>query len=101
MDVVISERMMDTFDIHRMSIMPLFFQTGYLTVEEVLFDEIPERYRLKIPNFEVREAFFLQIIDEFTENGTDFAETAFRKIRDSLKTGDLSHLHFSAGMMLR
>jgi len=41
-----------------------------------------------MPNLEVREAFYLNIIAEFTEN-EDYAESAYWRIKDSLKAGDL------------
>jgi hypothetical protein len=42
-----------------------------------------------MPNLEVREAFNLQLITEFTENDYDFTEAAYRRIRESLKSGNL------------
>ena len=87
-ELELSERSLDTFDIRNMSIAPLLFQTGYLTVEERRRRGDPESYVLRMPNLEVREAFYLGIIAEFTEN-VDYAETAYWRIKDSLKTGDL------------
>jgi len=74
-DLELSERSLDTFDIHKMSIVPLLFQTGYLTVDERRFRGDSESYVLRMPNLEVREAFYLGIIAEFTEN-VDYTETA-------------------------
>ena len=42
-----------------------------------------------MPNFEVRMAFNLHILAEFAESGTAFAESSYRKILESLETGDL------------
>ena len=85
----IGEWSLDTFDIHNMEVESLLFQTGYLTVKELLSEQEPPVYILEIPNFEVRIAFNLHILAEFTERGSRFAETAYRRIRESLKTGDL------------
>ena len=81
---------LDTFDIQRIEAEPLLFQTGYLTVKEVLPDTVPSLYLLDIPNFEVRMAFNLHILAEFTESGASTAESAYHRIKKSLKTGDLT-----------
>ena len=80
---------LDTFDIKKMEAEPLLLQTGYLTVKEILPDPAPAVYLLGIPNFEVRFAFNLHILAEFTESGGSLATTAYRRIKESLKTGDL------------
>ena len=89
-DLEISERALDNFDIRKMNISPLLFQTGYLTVDSTRFRGDSLSYLLKMPNLEVREAFYLNIIAEFTETGDDFAESAYWRIKESLETGDLN-----------
>jgi len=91
-DLEISEMSLDLVDIQKMSVAPLLFQTGYLTVDEVKYDPPPAVYKLRMPNHEVREAFNLQLISEFTETDHDFTETAYRRIRESLKNGDLREM---------
>ena len=88
----ISERVLDTFDINRISIAPLLFQTGYLTIAEKRFRGVSESFLLKIPNNEVKEAFYLNIIAEFTENDDAFAESAYWQIKESLRTGNLVNI---------
>ena len=88
----ISERVLDNFDIRRMEIEPLLFQTGYLTVKEVLPAMGSTLYRLDMPNLEVREAFNLQIIAELTEKGDVFTETSYRRLHGALETGDLQKM---------
>jgi len=87
--IEISERTLDTFDIRKMSIAPLLFQTGYLTIDKTSFRGDSESYLLKTPNLEVTEAFHLNIVAELTENDEDVAETAYWRIKESLRTGDL------------
>ena len=50
---------LDTFDITKMGVEPLLFQTGYLTIKKVLPSMGSPLYLLDIPNFEVGEAFNL------------------------------------------
>ena len=80
---------LDTFDIQRIEVEPLLFQTGYLTVKEVVPETAPPVFLLEIPNFEVRMAFNLHILAEFTESGAVFAESSYHRLMKSLKSGDL------------
>jgi hypothetical protein len=84
-----SERTLDSVDIRKMSVAPLLFQTGYLTVESVNYDPPPAAYNLRMPNHEVKEAFNLNLIAEFTENDQDFTEHSYWEIRESLRSGNL------------
>ena len=86
------ERVLETYDIKKMDIESLLFQTGYLTVKEVIHRIGPSVYLLDIPNLEVREAFNLQMLAELTESGESLADSAFRGISDSLETGDLQKM---------
>ena len=88
----IGEWSLDKFDIHKMEVEPLLFQTGYLTVKEILPKEMPSVYVTDIPNFEVRLAFNLHILADFTEAGSTLAESAHRKIREALKAGELQDM---------
>jgi len=88
----ISERALDNFEIRKLSIAPLLFQTGYLTVGAIRNRGDTESYVLKIPNFEVKEAFYLNILAEFTENEEDVTESAYWRIKESLDNGDLHNM---------
>ena len=85
----ITEMMLDTFDIDRIAIEPLLFQTGYLTVREVEDAKIPPAYVLDIPNQEVRDAFNLQVVSAFTESGEIRTGQAKMEINEALESGDL------------
>jgi len=88
----ITEMMLDTFDIRKMEIEPLLFQTGYLTVKEVIKTRGSPIYRLDMPNFEVRDAFNLQILSGLTENGDVSTGQAKFEIREALESGDLQKM---------
>jgi len=53
------------YDIERLELIPLLFQTGYLTIKEIE-DQII--YRLGYPNLEVEKSFTLNLAKNFTEN---------------------------------
>ena len=88
----ITEKVLDSVDIHKMEAEPLLFQTGYLTVKEVIETRIPPVFVLEIPNLEVRDAFSLQIVSALTESGDSAAERAQFEIRDALEAGDLQRV---------
>ena len=50
-------RLLDSFDIRQIELEPLLFQTGYLTVKEIMIEKVPPVYVLEVPNYEVRDAF--------------------------------------------
>ena len=63
----INEYMLDSIEIENITIEPLLFQTGYLTIKEIPITLGSPVYILDIPNFEVREAFNLQVLSALTE----------------------------------
>ncbi len=55
-----SESLLSTFDVDRMSVQALLFQTGYLTIA----GEEDGRYRLDYPNLEVRQSLGEALLEE-------------------------------------
>ena len=75
----LGEWALDTFEIDNIEVEALLFQTGYLTVKEILPEQEPPVYLLDIPNYEVRIAFNLHLLAEFTRKGGVYTETAYRR----------------------
>jgi len=88
----ITEDMLDTFEIERIELEPLLFQTGYLTVKEVAETMGPPVYTLDVPNYEVRDAFSMQIVSALTESGDVRAGQAKLQISAALESGDLQKM---------
>ena len=91
-DTEIGEWALNSFDIQDLSAAPLLFQTGYLTIKEILYNQTPAVYVLSAPNFEVKTAFNLYILASFTEKESGATESAYRKIKESLITGNLNEM---------
>ena len=83
------EEMLEVFDIERIEIEPLLFQTGYLTVKEITERIGSPIYLLDIPNYEVRDAFSAQIVSALTESGEVQTGQAQIEIGAALESGDL------------
>ena len=92
-NLLITELTLDSADFERIEAEPLLFQTGYLTIKDVITTKDDELiYLLDIPNFEVREAFNLQVLSSFTESGQTDAQKAKIEIFEALKNGDLQKM---------
>ncbi|MCL2164483.1 MAG: ATP-binding protein [Oscillospiraceae bacterium] len=85
----LTERVLDTFDIQKIELEPLLFQAGYLTVKETMQTRGAPIYLLGIPNFEVRDAFNMQLLSAMTESGDVRTEQSKIEIGEALQSGDL------------
>ncbi len=64
----------DNYDISRLEILPLLFQTGYLTIKE----RKRNIYKLGYPNLEVKESMLQHLIGAFAHgNASESAKTAY------------------------
>ena len=91
-DFRMGEWELDTFDVHGIQVAPLLFQTGYLTVKEVVTGMGSASYLLDIPNREVAEALNLHILAILSEKENAFAGTAYRNILEALMRSDLQRI---------
>ena len=62
---VTSDLLGSSSSVRAFPLIPLLFQTGYLTIEEVIQTGIKKQYRLNYPNEEVRESFIVHIAASF------------------------------------
>ncbi len=77
----ISTKILDKYEIKNMSLLPLLFQTGYLTIKHK--DLRTRRITLDYPNFEVEEAFSVHLLSEFTIGKVDKTEMLVFDMIDS------------------
>ncbi len=62
-----SERAFSTYEIEHLEALPLLFQSGYLTIQDI-DDSFAERlYLLDYSNFEVKQAFLSELLGHFSE----------------------------------
>ncbi|MCK9477763.1 MAG: ATP-binding protein [Candidatus Muirbacterium halophilum] len=69
-NLIVNKTMLDSFDIDDIKLEILLWQTGYLTIDEQFdfFDEV--RYRLKIPNKEVKISLMSSVVEFLTKNSS-------------------------------
>ncbi len=66
------EEVFSSFDIDRMHVVSLLFQTGYLTIKEILYGSRRKRfYILSYPNLEVKEALLVYLLGDFSPKFAD------------------------------
>ncbi len=86
-DLRVREMGFSTYEIETLSILPLLFQTGYLTIKE--YEPTRRLYRLGYPNFEVEEAFLTYLLAEFNERERSFNDNFLWKLTDALESHQL------------
>jgi hypothetical protein len=62
----ISELSFSTYDIERLNVLPLLYQSGYLTIKN--YNENSMLYRLGYPNREVENAFLTLLLEDFNQS---------------------------------
>ena len=65
-NVVVNNTILDKYDIENLALVPLLFQTGYLTVKSL--DPMTGDMVLDYPNKEVRESMYQFLIDDLAKN---------------------------------
>lgn len=80
---------LESSDLREPDLKSLLFQTGYLTIEEVVLLYGVEKFKLCVPNFEVRNALYSLLFSNLADlNTADASKSSFDLIY-SLATGDL------------
>ncbi len=76
-----------TYEIESLSLVPLLFQTGYLTIKD--YDVDTQRYALSYPNTEVEDAFLTYLLGAFSERDHGLNEEYLWQLVDTLRARDL------------
>ena len=88
----LSEYMLDMAELGKIAVEPMLFQAGYLTVKETIQTRGSPAYRVGMPNFEVREAFNLNVVSALTENDEVRTGRMRLDIDRALQAGDLQRM---------
>lgn len=86
-DLRLRELAFSTFEIDVLAIVPLLFQTGYLTIKA--YEPERRRYTLSYPNTEVRDAFLTYLLSAFSDRKRDLNEEYLWQLIDALEARDL------------
>ncbi len=69
-NIRVDERVIESFDVEKLKIESLLFQTGYLTIKKVYEKRLGYEYELGVPNLEVQVSLSNLIIDYLTNQTT-------------------------------
>lgn len=78
---------LNAYDIERLQLIPLMFQTGYLTIKN--YDEEDDLYELSYPNEEVRRSYVSLLADAYTHSYNEPIQVMATEIRNALRIADL------------
>ena len=81
---------LEAFDIERLKIIPLLFQTGYLTIKD--YDHEEDIYYLKYPNMEVEKSFAEILLENISEQSGSIIFA--KKLGRSFKNEDHENIKF-------
>lgn len=84
---VISPTSLEKYEIDNLTLIPLLFQTGYLTIKK--YDRIKGEYTLAYPNREVALSFSEHFLAEHTTGKFDVADSLLIKIRKNFEQEDI------------
>jgi Predicted AAA-ATPase/PD-(D/E)XK nuclease superfamily len=74
---------LSAYDIEKLQIIPLMFQTGYLTIKS--YDAEDNLYLLNYPNEEVRQSYMSMLADAYTHNDNEPVIVLATELRNALK----------------
>ncbi len=90
--IIAGPELEEQHDIHRMNLIPLLYQTGYLTI--VKYEEGAGKYHLKFPNLEVRSSFMNHLLGGLTDLSGSQMMPYFDTLSKSLEEHDLETFIF-------
>jgi len=65
-NLIATKETFDSYDLEDIDIKAALFQSGYLTIKEIVQDDHLQSYQLGFPNYEVRHAFNAHLLKAFT-----------------------------------
>ena len=87
-NIAISPTSLEAYRIDNIQLIPLMFQTGYLTIKDI--DPETDIYTLDYPNQEVRSAFLENLANNYIQNSEDEQSVILAlQISTALKEGNL------------
>ncbi|MDR2042072.1 MAG: ATP-binding protein [Tannerella sp.] len=98
----VQEAVFSSYDPECLGIIPLLFQTGYLTIKDITRDEESYKriYRLEPPNLEVRDAFTDHLFKAYTELPMEEMTRLHTDMRRQIRTCDGEGLEQSLRAMI-
>jgi len=78
-----------TYELEQLDILPLLFQTGYLTIKD--YEAESQVYELSYPNYEVEDAFRTWLLGAFSQLENSLSDSHLGQLLDALKANNLNN----------
>lgn len=90
-NIVLDEKHFESYDTNDMNIYALLFQTGYLTIKKVKYDNssYEKEYTLSYPNLEVKQSFLNFLLKDLSTNKQIDKAMKINNLVKSLKKDDI------------
>lgn len=85
----VPELTFSTYAIESLDLIPLLFQTGYLTIKAFRQDDFGEVYTLSYPNYEVKRSFLAHLLSAYNQIEVALSESHLRHLLSALAAQDL------------
>jgi len=83
-----SQESLGNFSIDKIPLIPLLFQTGYLTISD--YDQKTNKFKLDFPNFEVERSFTQFFVETLTQSSNGQLNRLSSQLIHALNTNDLT-----------
>jgi hypothetical protein len=89
-EIEIGVSALSSYDIQKLDLIPLMFQTGYLTIKS--YSDIDDLYVLSYPNKEVRKSYIEVLMTAYSHADAGFGVAYVVKIRQFLEKGEIDRV---------
>ncbi|HMQ50448.1 MAG TPA: AAA family ATPase, partial [Saprospiraceae bacterium] len=89
-EVKVSEAFLEKFSLSDIHMTGLLFQTGYLTIREVIYRGMIRTFVLGYPNEEVRHSMMHNLVEAFTFRSASVVSNALIHMQEGLEQGDFT-----------
>ncbi len=87
----VDEAIFESYDIENLEVLSMLFQTGYLTIKDIVPVGIKSKYVLSYPNEEVKESFLKHFLANYTTEETGIVGSKILDLVESARKDDLEN----------
>jgi len=85
----VDEAIFESYDIENLEVISMLFQTGYLTIKDIIPVGIKSKYVLSYPNEEVKESFLKHFLSNYTAEETGIVGSKILDLVEAAGKDDL------------
>ena len=86
-DLIVGEETLNAFDVERIDLIALLWQTGYLTFDKEILIDNQSAYKMKVPNVEIQKSLNRLFLDYLVSESRELSSESL-KVADALSQRD-------------